>query len=225
MLRCYYVYMNIVWQGQACFQITALPKKNSQINIVIDPFSEDIGLRVPKLEADVLLISHNHTDHNNIKAVAKNPFLINGPGEYEIKNIFFQGIPAFHDNFQGRERGKVTIYTIEAEKMRLCHLGDLGQKELTVEQLEKIGNIDILMIPIGGIYTISSKEAPKIISQIEPKIVIPIHYQIPRLKIRLEGLDKFLRAMGIKSLEPQPKLIIKERDLPKEEMKIVVLKP
>ena len=113
--------------------------------------------------------------------------------------------------------------------MRICHLGDLKQKELTSWQIEKIGDIDILMIPVGGTYTISSREAPKIISQIDPKIVIPMHYQIPKLNLpakkRLEGVDKFLKTMGKKSIESQDKLLAKKKDLPEDGMKIVVLRP
>ncbi len=217
--------MTILWHGQSCFQIIARREKNNQVLIVIDPFSEEIGLRVPKMEADILLVTHQHRDYNNIKAVSGSPFLIEGPGEYEIKEVTLQGIPAWHDNLLGKERGVNTIYTIEVEGMRLCHLGDLGQKELTADQLEKIGEVDILMIPVGGIYTISSKEAPKIMAQIEPKIIIPMHYQIPKLKIKLDGLDKFLKTMGIKSIESLPKLSIKKKDLSEEEAKIIVLKP
>ena len=217
--------MTIIWNGQSCFQIEARRNKGEQTLILIDPFSEDIGLKVPKAEADILLITHDHGDHNNIKAVSGSPFLITGPGEYEIKKVFIQGISAFHDASQGRERGENTIYTIDTEGLRLCHLGDLGQKELTEEQLEKIGQIDILMIPVGGIYTISAKEALRVMSQIEPKITIPMHYQIPKLKIKLDGLDKFLKTVGIKSIEPLNKLTIKEKDISLEEAKIVVLKP
>lgn len=224
--------MQIIWQGQACFQITALPPKNSQVNIIIDPFDKIIGLRVPKLEADILLVTHDHPDHNNIKAVGGNPFLITGPGEYEVKKVFIQGISAWHDVKEAQERGPNTIYTIEAENLRLCHLGGLSQKELTSEQLEKIGDVDILMIPVGGTPrqnqwrgTISAKEALKVMSQIEPRITIPMYYQIPKLKIKLEGLDKFLKTVGIKSIEPLNKLTIKEKDLSPEETKIIVLKP
>lgn len=217
--------MNIIWHGQSCFQITTQKLKNNQVNIVIDPYSEDIGLRVPSLEADILLITHNHHDHNNVKAISGNPFLASGPGEYEIKDVYIEGISSWHDSAEGKERGENTIYTIEAEDLRLCHLGDLGQKELTEEQLEKIGDIDILMIPVGGNYTISVKEALKIMSQIEPKITIPMHYQIPKLKLKLDGADKFLRSLGIKSIEPQPKLSIKKKDISPEEAKILILKP
>jgi len=217
--------MHIIWKGQSCFQLLTSQKKGEQTSIVIDPFDESIGLKPPILRADILLITHHHRDHDNIKAIKGNPFIIDGPGEYEIKNIFIQGIPAFHDNVGGKKRGKITIFTIETEEMRICHLGDLGQKELTSDQLDKIGDVDILMVPVGGIYTVDGTEASRIISQIEPRIVIPMHYRIPKLKIKLEKIDKFLEAMGIKSVEPQNKLLIKRKDLPAEEMKVIVLKP
>jgi L-ascorbate metabolism protein UlaG (beta-lactamase superfamily) len=217
--------MQIIWHGQACFQIISSQGRNHQVNIVIDPFDESLGLRVPKLEADILLVTHQHYDHNNIKAVSANPVLVSGPGEYEIKEVFIQGIPSFHDAVRGKERGPNTIYTIESEEIRLCHLGDLGQKELTSDQIEQIGQVDILMIPIGGVYTISAKEAVKVMSQIEPNIIIPMHYQIPKLKLKLDGLDKFLKTMGIKSITPLPKLSIKKKDIAPEEAKIIALKP
>jgi len=218
--------MNITWYGQSCFQISSNQGRNNHVSIIIDPFGGDIGLKLPrKLEADIVLVSHDHFDHNNIKAVSGLPLVIKGPGEYEIKGVFVQGIPGFHDNSQGAERGNVTIYTIEVEGMRICHLGDLGQKELSSDQLDKIGEVDILMIPVGGIYTIDAGEAIKVMAQIEPKITIPMHYQIPKLKIKLGGIDKFLKALGIKSLEPLPKLSIKKKDISSEEAKIIVLKP
>lgn len=218
--------MNINWYGQSCFQISSNQGKNNHVSTLIDPFEESIGLRLPrKLEADVVLITHNHFDHNNVKAVSGQPFIASGPGEYDIKGIFIQGIPAFHDNVQGKERGRTTIYTIGAEEIKLCHLGDLGQKELTAEQLDKIGDVDILMIPIGGFFTIDAQEAVKIMAQIEPKIIIPMHYRIPNLNIKLDGLDKFLKIVGIRKIEPLSKFSIKAKDLPKEEVKIIVLQP
>lgn len=216
--------MHIIWHGQSFFQIQVSYNKGEQIMLAIDPFDETIGLKVPSLSADILLITHSHHDHSNKKAIKGTPFLIEGPGEYEVKGVFIQGIPSFHDNVQGKQRGQNTIYTIEAEDMRLCHLGDLGQKELTSEQIEEIGDIDILMIPVGGVYTINSKEANRIIAQLEPRIVIPMHYHIPKLKIKLEGVDKFLKEFGRKSIVPQPKLLIKKKDLT-EETKLVVLQP
>jgi len=217
--------MQIIWHGQSCFEMLSSQGKNNHVAIVIDPFDEDTGLRLPKLEADILLITHQHHDHNNKKGVQGQPLLIEGPGEYETKGVFVQGIPSFHDALEGKEKGQNTIYTINVEDLKVCHLGDLGQKELTPEQVEQIGEVDILLIPVGGNFTISAKEAVKIMSQIEPSIIIPMHYQIPKLKIKLEGADKFLRAMGMKSVSPLDKLSIKKKDILSEEAKIVVLKP
>ena len=203
----------------------ASQQKGEQIKIAIDPFSEEAGLKLPKIEPEILLVTHDHYDHNNTKAIGGSFFLINDPGEYEIKDVFIQGINSYHDEKEGKERGQNTIYTIEAEEMRLCHLGDFGQKELTPEQLEKIGDIDILMVPVGGAFTIDAKGAAKIISQIEPRLAIPMHYHLPGLKIKLDSLEVFLKEMGRKSATPEPKLLIKKKDLIAEETKIVVLQP
>lgn len=209
--------MQIIWHGQSCFEIITTPAKNSPVRIIIDPFSEEVGLKFPKIEADILLVSHERYNQT-IRAVLGEPFLIETPGEYEIKNIFIQGISSY-------PAGENTIYIIDAEQMRLCHLGGLKQKELTEEQLEKIGEIDILTIPVGGGSAISGKEALKIMSQIEPKITLPMHYHIPKLKEKLDGLDNFLKSLGIKSIEPMNKLTIKKKDIPTDEAKIIVLKP
>jgi len=217
--------MVINWKGQSCFQISTSPIKNGAVSIAIDPFDQSVGLRIPKLQADILLATHDHKDHNNDKAVDGDYLLINGPGEYDVKEISIQGIPSFHDNNQGKDRGTNTIYTIESEEIRICHLGDLGQKELTTDQIEKIGDVDILMIPIGGTYTIDSAEAVKIMSQIEPRIIIPMHYHLPKLKIKLDGIDKFLKALGIKKVESLPKLSIKKKDISSETVKIIQLEP
>lgn len=217
--------MHITWHGQSCFQIAASPRKGEQVSIIIDPFDDSIGLKVPSLMADILMVTHDHYDHSNKKAISGVPFLIDGPGEYERKGIFVEGIPSFHDDKEGKERGRNTIYTIEAEEMRICHLGDFGEKELSAEQLEKIGDIDVLMVPVGGVFTIDAKGASKVISQIEPRIIIPMHYLIPKLKIKLDDVDKFLKEMGRKAVTPEPKLLVKRKDLPEEETKIVVLQP
>lgn len=212
-----------MWKGQSCFEIIASQQKGEQVKIVIDPFSEEIGLKLPKMEADILLVTHGHSDHSNAKEIGGDPFLIENPGEYERKDVFVRGIASYHDDKEGKERGQNTIYTIEAEELRLCHLGDFGQADLTPEQLETIGDIDILMVPVGGNSTIDAKGAVKVISQIEPRIIIPMHYNAPKLKVKLDDLDKFLKEMGRKAVEPQPKLLIKKKDLSVEEEKVVVL--
>lgn len=197
----------------------------SQVRIAIDPFDEGTGLKVSKVETDILLVSHKHKDHSNIEAIKGNPFLIDTAGEFEIKGVFIKGISAFHDNNAGKERGGVVVFKIEAEEMKFCHLSDLGQKELTSEQIDQIGEVDILAIPVGGNYTIGFKEAASIISQIEPRVVIPMHYKIPNLKIQLDDLNGFLKIMGQENTQAQPKIKISPKYLPSEETIVMVLEP
>jgi len=207
--------MHITWKGQSCFQIMATPLKGEQVSVVIDPFDDSLGLKSPSLQADILITS----DYGMGKEIKGNPFLISNPGEYEIKDVFIHGF------YFIQKKGRNTIYVIEAEGIRLCHLNNFSNKEITSEQLEKIGDIDILMIPTGGGDIIDSSQAVKIVSQIEPRIVIPMSYKIPKLKIKLEGVDVFLKAMGQKSAETLDKLLIKKKDLPEGETKVIVLRP
>lgn len=211
--------MTIIWYGQTCFRINTLKSRNGSVNILIDLLEKEIGLRSPKTEADILLVTHD-----NKRTLSGNFFLINGPGEYDVKGVYIQGILG-KSSKKEEVSEKTTIYTIEAEKMKICHLGKLGQKELFPSQIERIGKVDILMIPIGGAGTLDAKEAIKIMAQIEPKIIIPMYYRIPKLKVKLDDLDKFLKSLGIKSLEPLSKLSIKKKDVSEEEAKVIVLKP
>lgn len=219
--------MQLTWKGQACFQIVASQANKEQVKILIDPFEDSLGIRLSPQEADLVLVTHQHFDHNNVKAAKGEPFVIDSPGEYEAKGVFVQGIPSFHDDSEGKERGANIIYTVNVEGLTICHMGDFGQKELTSEQVEKIGQVHVLLIPVGGTYTIDGKEAGKIISQIEPSYVVPMHYALPRLKPKLAPVEEFLRAMGRRNAEEQQKLTLKEKDLAgeREETEIIVLKP
>lgn len=219
--------MYITWYGQSCFKIQA-KSLFQEVVLICDPFEPKIGLKLPKIKADIVTISHAHFDHNFLGKIEgrnlnEKPFVIAGPGEYEIKNTLIYGIPSWHDNEQGSKRGENTIYLIETEGISLAHLGDLGQKELSQTQLEQLEKVDVLMIPVGGVYTIDAKQATVIISQIEPRIVIPMHYKIQGLNIKLETIDKFLKEIGAKK-EEVGKLKITKKDLPQEETKVVVLK-
>jgi len=210
--------MEITWHGQSCFSV-----KSKDGTVVIDPH-KGTGLPEPKLRADILLITHNHEDHNNIKAVRgisqKEPLIISGPGEYEFGNIVVIGISSFHDD----RGGKNTIYVLKTEDISVCHLGDLGQKLLSDSQLEALNDVDILMIPVGGKYTINGKEALEIISQIEPKIVIPMHYKIPGLSIDIDGIEEFSQAEGISAEATKDILKVKATSLPQDERETVILK-
>ena len=219
-----YSYMRIAWYGQACFRLIGKTNNGNKITIITDPFSKEIGLTPPRGGADIITVSHDHYDHNNVKAPGGEPFVIEGPGEYDVKGIFIKGIYSFHDNSQGKERGVNTVYVLKIEDMKICHLGDIGQKELSNEQVDQIGDIDILMIPVGGIYTINGNEAVQIINQLEPSIVIPMHYKIPKLKIKLNNVDKFLEEIGTKK-ETMEEFLIQKKDLTEEEMRVIVMKP
>src|SRR3989338_7598885 len=209
--------MQISWFGHSCFRLEA--KEGS---ILIDPFSKEIGLKPPKIKDDIVLVTHEHYDHNNVADANSEAFVIRNPGEYEKSGIQIQGIPSWHDNTNGSERGPNTIYVMTAEEITLCHLGDLGQEKLTDQQVEAIGDVDVLMIPVGGNYTINAKEAVSVISQIEPKIIIPMHYKVPGLTVDIDGVEKFLKELG---LEPEKveKYKVSLKTLPAEEMKLIML--
>lgn len=212
--------MVISWYGHSCFKV-----QSGETVVIFDPFNKEIGLTPPRqVGADIVLVSHQHSDHNNVASISGEPFIIDGPGEYEVKGINIRGIFSYHDNLEGKERGTNTIYVLEIEGIRICHLGDLGQKELSDGQVDLIDNVDILMIPVGGGYTIDAEKAVGIINQIEPKIIIPMHYKISGLKFNLESVDKFLKEMGIAKKETVGKLTIKKKDLPAEGMEMVVMK-
>lgn len=208
--------MNITWYGQSCFRLEA--KEGS---VLIDPFSKETGLRAPRIKDDLVLVSHGHFDHNNTENINEEAFLINMPGEYERRGIYVRGILSYHDANGGTERGLNTIYVIKAEDMTICHLGDFGEAKLSDEQVEEIGDVDILMIPVGGKYTIGAKEAVEVISQIEPKVIIPMHYKIKDLNMDIEGPDKFVKELGL-TPEKVDKFKIQKKLLPVEEVKLVM---
>ena len=215
--------MEITYIGHSCFKL-----KGKNLTVVIDPYDPaKVGYKLPKLEADALLLSHHHFDHDYVQGVTGYKLLVDGPGEYETNEVFIYGIPTFHDNKEGAERGKNTIYLIEIDGVNVLHLGDLGH-ELTKETLEKIPNVDVLLIPVGGKYTIDASTAVEVISSIEPSIVIPMHYSTQDLSFKeeLQKLDKFLDEMGVEnSIKKEEKLKISSKsDLP-EDTEIVILTP
>lgn len=212
--------MYITWLGQSCFKLQDKIGSDG-VMLVTDPYSDDTGLKMPRFEADIVTVSHGHFDHNNTDAIRGKPFIINTAGEYEIKGVFIEGVEAWHDEKNGGERGENIIYRIEMEDISITHLGDLGHI-LDAKQLEKLEGTDILLIPVGGKYTINAAKAVEVISQIEPRIVIPMHYQVPNLKVDLDGVEKFIKELGLKPRQ-EDKLKITKKDLPQEDMELVVL--
>lgn len=218
--------MIINWFGQSCFKF-----QGDKTVVVTDPFDKSYGLKVPRLSVDIVTISHDHKDHNNIEAVKgvgeKDPFVINQPGEYEIGSTFIYGIPTFHDSQGGQERGPNIVYRFEIDGIKLAHLGDLGHS-LDNGQIGQLEGIDILLIPVGGIFTINAKQAVEIISQLEPRIVIPMHYQVPGLKFssgkKIDGVESFCKEVGVCN-EPADKFKITKKDLPQDDLQVVTLQP
>ncbi len=212
--------MYITWLGQSCFKI-----QTKDATVVTDPYDPKLGLKLPRLTADVVTVSHDHYDHNNVGAVAGEPFIVDNPGEYEIKGIAIRGITSWHDDRDGAERGVNTIFTIDAEEMRIAHLGDLGSM-LTDTQLEHLDHVDILMIPVGGTYTIDAETAAKVVNEIEPRIIIPMHYRITGLKeVKLAGVDAFCKEMGVTPNGSLEKLRLTKKELPVEDSQVIILKP
>jgi len=214
--------MVIKWLGQSCVQI-----KSQDRIIVIDPLGKGLGLKVPQLRADIVLITHPHSDHNNINAIKpregrENFVIFEGAGEFESQGVLINGIPAWHDK---KKEEKVNMYLLSLEGINLAHLSDIGQKKLNKDQLEALNRVDVLFLPVGGVFTIGAEEAFEIANQIDPRIIIPIHYKIEGLNLNLEKVDKFLELEGT-SPEPIDELEIVEEKIPKEdERKVILLRP
>ncbi|MCX7795317.1 MAG: MBL fold metallo-hydrolase [bacterium] len=211
--------MMIEYNGHACFTI-----KTSLGTIVTDPFGEDIPYPVKEFTADIVTVSHDHFDHNAVKRVKGDPYVVKDVGEYTYRGIKINGIKAAHDKNKGSQRGQIVIFTIEAEGLKLCHLGDLGEI-LNEDQLKKIGEIDTLFIPVGGFYTIEPEDAKIIVKTINPKVVIPMHYKTNYVKEwKIKPVDEFLKDIPypIKRLDNNKVEIVKET-LPKS-TEVYVLK-
>ena len=212
--------MYIHWLGHSCFKL-----QNKKTTVVIDPYNKDIGFKMPKAAADIVLVSHDHIGHHNIqdvKGISSDPFVISSPGEYEVGGVFIYGTSFFHDASEGKDSGTINGYKVEMDNVSILHLGDLGHV-LTDEQVSRLGNVDILLIPVGGHSTIGAKEATELVNKIEPRIVIPMHYKMEGLKFDLDPVDKFLKEMGATKAETMPKLKVDKKDLPQEETRVILL--
>jgi L-ascorbate metabolism protein UlaG (beta-lactamase superfamily) len=208
--------MEITWLGHSCFLI-----KGKEKIIITDPCHPDLGYKLGEPEADIVTVSHLHRGHSYVEGVANDPRQIASPGEYEIGGTFITGVASFHDDKKGEIRGKNTIYVIEMDGITLCHLGDLGHP-LDSRLIEEIGDVGILFLPVGEVSTIPIDTATQIIRQLEPPVVIPMHYKTKVSTGDLSPVDKFLNAMRIKDLEVKPKLSITVSSLPGSTQTVVL---
>ncbi len=202
--------MEITFLGHSSFKI-----KGKDITLITDPYDEAmVNMKFPKQDADIVTVSHHHNDHDKVDNVTNVKKIVDGPGEYEVAGVSIIGISSFHDDKKGAERGKNTIYVIEMEGLRILHLGDLGH---VLPDTKEIGNIDILMIPVGGTYTIDAKKAVEVYKQIGASIVIPMHYGG-----ELAKAEDFITESGLR-VENLPKLVVKKDAINSEEAYAVIL--
>lgn len=211
--------MRIKWLGHSCFKITS----GNGIRIVTDPFDDNVGYKLPAVETDIVTISHGHYDHNFIDCVKGNFQVVSKIGSFYIKDIPITGIHTYHDDEQGTKRGSNIVYTFEMDGMRLCHLGDLGHL-LTPAQVEMIGKVHVLLIPVGGVFTINSEQALDVVKQINPSIVIPMHYKTAVLKFNLDTADNFASNFERVVRPPSQVLEISKEDLNFDKPRLYVLK-
>ncbi len=200
--------MDITWLGHSCFRV-----RSRDAAVINDPVHKGWG--VGKLEADIVTVSHDHGGHNNSSDVEGSPLVLSGPGEYECKEVLIQGIPTFHDEDRGDGRGRNTVFLMEVEGLFVCHLGDIGHVP-TTEQVAALGNVDILMVPVGGGSTIDAGKAVETVRLLGPRLVIPMHFHDPDHRPDLEPVDRFLRESGVKEVVPQNRLSVTRSTLPQD---------
>jgi len=212
--------MKIKWLGHASFLITS----DTGTSIITDPYAtkEDLSYGEITESADIVAVSHSHSDHNNVATVQGKPEVVRGIGTIKVKGIEFKGIPSYHDEAGGRQRGNNIMFCFEVDGIRVCHLGDLGH-QLSDKQVAELGSIDILLIPVGGYFTIDAKVATQVCNRLKPKVIIPMHYRTDKCTFPIAGVDDFLKGK-----ERVTRLETSERNFESEELptstQIIVLK-
>jgi L-ascorbate metabolism protein UlaG (beta-lactamase superfamily) len=208
--------LDVTWLGQSCFRL-----RGRGAVVVTDPFSPALGPKL-KLEGNLVTVSHNHENHSHVQVV-RDAHVIEGPGEYEVAGVTVQGLATYHDAQQGAEHGRNTVYLIEVDDVRVCHLGDLGHT-LDAHALEAIGTVDVLLVPVGGGRTLDGAKAAQVVRQVEPRYVVPMHFGHPAIRADLAPVDRFLKEMGVAEAAAQPRLTVQASSA-EAEMKVVVLEP
>ncbi len=211
--------MEITWYGQTCFRLN----QRGMVAVVTDPYPPDVGLSLPRLRAGVVTLSHDDPDCRFTSGVRGPSKLLDGPGEYEIGGVFISGTATFADDKRGALRGPNTVFTFEYDGLTVCHLGRLGHVPAQ-SQVENLGAVNILLVPVGGGGSLSTARASEVISLFEPNIVVPMYYKIPGLKLKLGTLGRFLKEMGLENVDSQEVLKVSRSSL-SEETQVIVLEP
>jgi len=213
--------MTIQFLGASCFKIST-KIGNEDVMIVTDPYSDKVGKLPRNLAADIVTVSRRtHEHHNNLEAIAEGAFVIEHPGEYEVKGVPIYGTPASHEKPEPKDYHKNVIFQFTVDDVRIAHLGGLD-KPLTDDQLAQLGEVDVLMVPVGGGDVLTAAAAADLVSRIEPRVVIPTHYKMKDLTLSAGSVDPFVKEVGAKTIETD-KWKVTKKDLPQDETFIVLL--
>ena len=209
--------MDMTWLGHACFRM-----RGREGVVLTDPPDPKSGHAIPKTEASLVTMSHDHPGHASLRSVGGEPVVLRGPGEYEVHEVLVTGVGSFHDEDKGSARGRNTVFAIRLDDLVICHLGDLGHA-LPAADLEKLGDVDIALVPISGLDTnLSAARAAEVVHQLEPKVVVPMSYDPDEMKKDTTPYMRLLHELGVKELVPVPKLSVTRSALP-DNLQVVAL--
>lgn len=218
---CYDAFdMTITWYGLSCFKV-----ETHDATLAFSPFSkiEEWGIqKSPRFKADIVFVSQNTPAYNNVSGIEGGMVRIDEPGEYESNGIMAYGIATA--NPKQKDAVQNTVFVVRAEQMVIGYLGGLGEAKLSEETIHKLEGVDILFIPVGGAGTCSASYAASLISQLEPSVIVPMHYKVLGMKGRMDGIDSFLKEVNMKA-EEQDKVSIRQRDISDAETRLVLLRP
>ena len=211
--------VEITWLGHSCFRL-----RDRAATVVTDPYGKDIGLNLVRVRADIVTVSHDADDHNYVKGVKGDFQVLTGPGEYEVSSVFVTGLELRGDRKAKKEANapRNTVFLVEFDDLTICHLGDLNIVPTQAQVEEALGEVDVLLIPVGGGETLNASQAAEVVSLLEPHIVIPMHYHVPDCTLKLDSVGKFLKEMGLDKVSPQELLKVGRGSLP-DETQIVLL--
>ncbi|MBI2917462.1 MAG: MBL fold metallo-hydrolase [Chloroflexi bacterium] len=210
--------MELTWLGHSCFRL-----RSQRATVLLDPFNPSLGYPLPPdLSGQVVTITHDHPGHNNAAAVGGSPRVVRQPGEYQVSGMLLLAIASYHDDSNGEKLGKNTIFCLEADGLWVCHLGDLGHLP-SPDLVSQMAPVHVLLVPVGGTTTLSPSQAVEAITRLEPRVVVPMHYQTPAARPDLAPVERFLKEMGIaEAPAAQPRLTLTRSNLP-QETRVVLL--
>lgn len=210
--------MEITWYGHSCFRLT----ERGLSTVVVDPYNSNaVGYNPLKLKADIIAVSHDAPGHNHIQAARGAEHILKSPGEYEIGGVFITAVQTDGHGRKKEDRPRNLLHVFDYDGLTIAHLGDLKQVP-TQSEIEALGNVNVVLIPVGGGGGLNATAAAEIISMIEPSIIIPMHYKTKDTTIPLDSLEKFIKEMGLQPIEPVPSFKVTKSSLPGE-AKVVIL--